>query len=103
MYIVNLVRKRSYEYELWVSAFQAEDIVTNPEQALRDAVKEFLSTEEGRKALDYTAHDFNWGDAVTHVPEEIWNRYGLKFQNVKSVDIKVNQDEVLCGEIEDGE
>lgn len=96
MYVVNLVRERACENEMWIDTFLADDSVEDPEQALREAVKEFLSTEEGKQAISYTCHDFNWGDAVSFVPEEIWAKYGLKFQTFKSVDIKVNQDEVLC-------
>lgn len=95
MYIVNLIRERASENQIWIDTFQVDDSVTNPELALRNAVQEFLATEEGKKALEYTTKDFNWGDAVVYVPEEIWAKHGLKFQEVKSVDIKVNQDEVL--------
>lgn len=96
MYIVNLIRERTCESQLWIDTFIVDDSVKNPEQALRDAVKEFLATDEGKKANEYACNDFNWGDAVVYVPEEVWAKHGLKFRDMKSVDIKVYQDEVLC-------
>lgn len=96
MYYANLVRERKCEDQTWIDTFEVEDFVENPERAIRDAVKEFLDTDEGKKALSYTCHDFNWGDAVVYVPEEIWKKHGLRFRTVKSVDVVVDQDEVLC-------
>lgn len=98
MFIANLVRERSFEGKVWVDTFEVDDSVTDVEQAMRNAVKEFLETDEGKKAIVFTSQNFNWGDAVTHVPEELWVKHGLKFQQVKSVDIFVNQDEILCAD-----
>jgi hypothetical protein len=100
MYIVNLIRERSCENEQWVDTFEVEDRVTDPEMALRIAVECFLATLEGKKMIEYTGNDFNWGDAIMSVPEKVWNHFGLRLKMVKSVDIKVNQDEVLCKEEE---
>lgn len=90
------MRRRDIEGELWVDSFLADDSVKNPELSIRSAVKEFLSTEVGKKAVKETMHDFNWGDAVIYVPEKIWNKYGLKFMDVTNVNVPVCQDEVLC-------
>ena len=98
MYIANLVRERRCEDAIWIDTFEVDDSVPHAELAMRNAVKEFLATEEGKKAIEYTSHDFNWGDVVSFVPEKIWAKHGLRFQQVKSVDIFVNQDEVLCSD-----
>ncbi len=48
-------------------------------QSLRAAIKEFLLTEEGKKIAKDNGDDFNWGDAMLHVPNKIWEKHGLKF------------------------
>lgn len=94
--IVNLIRERISENEVWVDSFECDESVINPEQSMRAAVKEYLKTEEGKKAIKDTCNDFNWGDAVLYVPDKIWNKYGLyPLNRNKSIDIKVNQDEIL--------
>ncbi|RRJ54945.1 hypothetical protein EHV15_35840 [Paenibacillus oralis] len=67
-----------------------------------------MSSEKGKTAAENTCFDFNWGDAVTMVPEEIWNRHGIfSVQEKQSYtvvgeisEITVNQDEVLYSEME---
>jgi hypothetical protein len=99
MRILNLIRERSCENQTWIDTFSVEDYIQDPIAALRAAVQEFLTTSAGQRAVNYTCYDFNWGDAITYVPEIIWNKHGLYFNlNICSIDYKVNQDEVLCGE-----
>lgn len=98
MYIVNLIRERASEQEIYVDTFHVNDSVKDPEKALRDAVKEFLNTGEGIRSVSYTSNDFNWGDAINDVPDRIWAKHGLKFCSVNAVNIKVDQDEILCNQ-----
>lgn len=100
---INLVRERRLPRgtEMYVDTFEVEDGVKDPEQALRDAVKQFLKTEEGKKMIEYSAGDFNWGDAVMSVPNEVWKAHGLTMVETGIQDIVVNQDEVLCEEEEE--
>ena len=97
MYLANLVRQKKSEDEIWIDSFHVEDSVKDAQQAFRDAVADFLSTDGGQASAADTNYDFNWGDAVTTVPTWIWNKHGLyPVQNSKTVDILVNQDEILC-------
>lgn len=98
--IINLIRQRNWPGEKLTIIDTFEFSGTGePEQALRSAVKEFLASEAGQKAIDYACGDYNWGDAVTTVPDEIWAKHDLKMlTNNKAMDIVVEQDEVLCKE-----
>ena len=68
------------------------------EKAFRDAVKEFLSTEEGQRIVNYNGGDFNWGDAVLNIPDEIWKNHGLIHLESTAV-VSVNHDENLYRKI----
>lgn len=95
--VVNLIRERRSENEYWVDTFIIADNVQNPEQALREAVAEFLASDAGKEEIERSCHDFNWGDAVMAVPDAIWEKHGLSLcrENI-AVDVLVDQDEVLC-------
>lgn len=56
------------------------------EGSMRAAVKEFLRSPESEKALELTNGQFNWGDAIVHVPEEIWNKHGIQIIPEKEAD-----------------
>ena len=62
---------------------------------LRNAVKDFLATKEGKEAVKETCEDFNWGDVFTYIPEEFFEKYGIH-SSWASETLLVNQDEVLC-------
>jgi len=89
---------------IYIDVFRAEDFVINPEQILRAAIKDFLSTPDGEKVIKNTHSKFDWSDALVFVPEEIWNKHGIKsfdlpWEAIKTMPvdiIKVNQNEVLC-------
>lgn len=91
---VTLIRERSWENESWINHFIVSS--DNPEQKLRDAVKEYLQTDDGKKMIEATSYDFNWGDAINYVPDEIWEKHGVKpVYESQAVTITVDQDEVL--------
>ena len=46
--------------------------------SFRAASEEFLSSEEGEKALLDTSGYFNWGDAFAYIPADVYARHGLK-------------------------
>ena len=96
-----LVRSISSEEINYYDFFLIKDS-KNPKQCLLDAIQHFLETEEGKVAIEQTSRDFNWGDSVLYVPEEIWNQYGVKSvvsgEKIEFNDpyvIYVDQDEVL--------
>ena len=93
---VNLIRERKWENEFYVDTFEVDDSILYVEDALREAVKEFLGTDQGIEAVKETMGDFNWGDAINMVPDEIWNKHGIYPVSSGIEDIVVNQDETLC-------
>lgn len=52
----------------------------NPEGAMRQAVREYLKTSQGKAYAAWIlgAGSFNWGDAMNEVPADIWERHGLQ-------------------------
>lgn len=97
MKVVNLIRRRGSES--WTNTFIIDDSVRDPETAIRNAIEEFLKTEDGWKAIEKTNGAFDFGDAVFYVPEKIWKKHGLKLGGVQTIDILVPQDEVLCKDL----
>lgn len=105
--LVNFTRERRSENWRMTDYFVAEDSVSNPEEALRKAVYDYLFTKDGQWMITYSCGDFSWGDAVMSMTDECLHKYGMErlteFRDYKfsgqPVDILVNQDEVLvCDE-----
>jgi hypothetical protein len=68
---------------------------------MRHAVKNFLAeTETGKNLAEDNGGDFNWGDAVIHVPDDFWEAQGLKMVEISGGDdpIVLDHDENLCEE-----
>ena len=93
-----LVRERpnGLEQDIWTDTFAHECSVNEVEQRLRDAVNEYLQTDEGKHQIELTCNDFNWGDAIMYVPQAIWQRHGLTLSAPVTMSIRVRQDEILC-------
>ena len=107
---VTLIRDLYSEDETWSDVFWVDALKTPSKDLFMAAVEEFLNTPEGRQAIEDTSEDFNWGDAVMYVPEEIWNKHGIysddrdmtpaqrnfsPISSIMPVTIKVDQDEIL--------
>jgi hypothetical protein len=98
-----LIRERRSENWRRTDYFIIQDVVVNPEEAMRNAINEFLFTDEGKKEITNSFGDFNWGDAISSVTEKDWDKFGIqmKYDNQKytisgeTIEIIVNQDEVL--------
>lgn len=102
MEIVNLVRERKWEEQIRVDSFEVIAPIESAEHALRNAVAEYLTTDGGKKAIDDTCEDFNWGDSVNYVPDEIWEKHGLR-PHPRITNVMVDQDEVLCSDEKESE
>ena len=61
MRILNVVRERNSEGWSTIDSFLVEDYVVNSEEALRNAVKDYIQSEEGKQDVIDTNGDFNWG------------------------------------------
>lgn len=101
--IMNLIIRdmASRDWKIWIENFWLEEGVENPEKALREAIQDFLKsgTEASEAALSYACDCFNWGDAMSFVPDEVFARHGLrKISDYGAVDINVEHDEILCVE-----
>ena len=101
MRVLNLVRERSSENWSRIDTFIVEDYVTNPEKALRNAVKDFMQSEDGRKAVEYACGDFNWGDAITYITNDFLGIYGLTICEQDIETVLVDQDELLFPDIQE--
>ena len=74
MRVVNIVRERISEEWTTTDSFLVEDRVSNPEEALRNAVRDYMQSEEGN---------------------------GLQFCHQEIETIVVNQDEILFPELQE--
>lgn len=94
--IINLVRERVSENETWIDVFELDDNIRDAETEFRNAVADYLSTDLGKQAITWTNGDFNWGDAIMCVPNNVWFEHGIRPLSFRATNIVVNQDEVLC-------
>lgn len=101
MRILNVVRERNSEGWSTIDSFLVEDYVVNSEEALRNAVKDYIQSEEGKQDVIDTNGDFNWGDAMMGITDDFLAPYGLRICCNEVETIFVNQDEVLFPEIQD--
>lgn len=92
--IINLIGERT-DKPVSKTKFMCEDDIV-PEKALRTAVRVFLRSEAGKKAIEIASNFFTWEDAINNVPDAVWRECGLSPMVCGDfVDIIVNQDEVL--------
>jgi hypothetical protein len=101
MKVLNLIIQLNRDWDeqdTWVVSYSVRDDVTSPEEALRSAIQDFMNsgTAEATAALNYACGDFNWGDAMSHIPDSYFINRGLTPLNDReSIDIFVRHDEVL--------
>ena len=67
----------------------------NVEKAIKDACKDYLNTEEGKKVLADNSGYFNIGDFMLNVPDEICKKYGFVKVDVTATQFVINEDENL--------
>lgn len=106
MKILNVVvQSSSFEYRdnNFVLSFMAEDGVADPEAALRQAIKEFGTTEDARMDVEYACGCYNWGDFAHALADDILKKHGLTPIGTSSIDVFVDHDEVLLDEPPDNE
>jgi hypothetical protein len=82
-----------------VHSFAYRDDILQPDKALRAAVGEFVTsgTDESEAALKFANGFYNWADAMSTVPNALFEKRGLSRIYQDTVDITVDHDEVLCG------
>lgn len=78
--------------------------VTDPEKAVRAAVSDFLNSGESKEAREYASGAFNWGDAMSSIPDKYFKVRGLIPVSAKTIDVEVEHDEILIsGDYEERE
>ena len=101
MRVLNLIIQLNRDWDekdTSVVSYSIRDDVVSPEDALRGAVQDFITsgTEEAKAALEYASGDFNWGDVMSSVPEKYFINRGLTpLAGYESIDVFVSHDEVL--------
>lgn len=68
---------------------------TNIRSSVKKAVKEYLTTAEGKETINRNCGCFNWGDVVTNLPNEICEKYGFRWEDSEISDVIVDWDENL--------
>ena len=99
--LVVLRRHRDWENTTWTDYCTVPQGI-DAEMALRAAIADFLLTDDGKQAIRDTMEDFNWGDAVMILPNETWEKHGVRFISphepvtiMGRSEVDVRQDEVL--------
>jgi hypothetical protein len=64
-------------------------------QAIKDAASEFLHTPEGIRYCKGENWHFNFGDAISRIPEEITLKHGYVVGKTEFGDVQVEQNECL--------
>lgn len=72
-----LIRHRPWENTSWSNDFWIDASKVPSKVLFEQAVHDYLNTAAGKLAIEFTCNDFNWGDAMMYVPENIWNRHGI--------------------------
>lgn len=70
------------------------------ETALRNAVKEFTNTPEGKEYCEEICGDFNWADAFLQIPDSIWSKHGIYVKPEKDTTqtLTLPHDEILIAD-----
>ncbi len=92
-----IIRDGSYTpARIWLMPFLYDNSkIKDPEKAVREAVQDFLKTEEGKEAVEHACGYFNWGDVMASVPDEYFESHGMIPFGDTSISVEVEHDEVL--------
>jgi hypothetical protein len=89
------VRRDGGNVEQWLDTFEHECPVNEVLDRAKQAVNEYLHTEEGMQIIRENYGDFNWGDAMMMMSREDWEKHGLRLLPETPELIEVDQDECL--------
>lgn len=82
-------------------AFEVPSKSFNLHSAILEAVKDFLSSEEGKRVWEYNSHTFNWADFSMHINSAYCERHGFSLvDSERYSDQVVNWDEDLADHYE---
>lgn len=113
---VNLIRNIKTSYGEWTesSTYLVNKSVKCPMSSFKEAIKEFLLSEDGKDLLIVFKNMLDWGDIVFNINQSVLNKHGfypLNFSFVKNcetcsnsgthcLDIIVNDGEILFPDIQ---
>lgn len=92
--IISLVYEKTNDVKTTIIEFELS-AGCDADKSFRAAIQEYLKTKQGKTVAQENGNDFNWGDAMLCVPNEIWEKHGLKMLDSKPVVYSVNHDENL--------
>ena len=92
-----IIRDGSYTpARIWLCPFLYDvNDISNPEVAVRAAVRDFLDSDESATARAWSHGSFNWGDVLSEVPERFFIERGVYPLSNEGTTIEVAHDEVL--------
>lgn len=100
MKLVNLVIEDvsdPFNRKVWILTFiLLNGSIEQAEKIVRETVREYLKTPEGKRDMEYSGGAYNWGDVASTIPASFWEEHGLKPMNHTAADLWVDHDEVLC-------
>lgn len=79
--------------KLMTIVFNVDSNIDNPEDAIREAVKKYLSTQFGKQDVHSNNGYFNWGDVAIRMGAEDFKKFGLT--PIPSVEVLLDHDEDL--------
>lgn len=101
MRTVVLVRTLSEVDPPCIDVLQVADRVTDVLGAIKAAAQDFVNTPDGMAYAESINWDFNWGDALQEIPDEILSSHGITALGHQDHDvITVNNYEVILDELE---
>lgn len=75
---------------------ETEDNTTDMRASVKSACEEYLSTPEGRETYEHNCRNFNWGDFILYVPNEICRKHGFTKIDTFTQDGEIDYNEQLA-------
>lgn len=97
---VAAVEQDGLESYVVMMKFEVPGVGFDLEGAVKKACAEFVQTEEGQKALEWTGGNFNWGDFVNEVPNGVCEKYGFRLVEAVAAEKVVDLNEQMLDELE---
>ncbi len=97
-YVITAIERDGFNFRTLNITLEIIDESINVLEACKEAVREYVTTEEGLKTYLGNCERFNWADFESYVPNEICERHGFRKINTGASRAEVNWDEELIGE-----
>lgn len=98
--IITAIERDSFDVNVITLLFKVPTSDFNLKEAIKKTVADFLATDAGIAALEYTCGCFNWGDFATYITSEMCEKNGFVF--IKSTSEYENEDVDFNEDLTDG-